>query len=203
MDIEKYLDDFKKNYNGDYSIIYPYIKDRLDSYEDCELPFREEFIFFECRYVGIIEDIRRRGLKANNIIDIGCQLGVQSELFKTQYKYIGIDSYHTNFFNKEDKNCKYINGIYPNIEINYDDSIVISSMSLGYFYDGSEEVYLDNLVQELKKIKHLYIATNRKLLKLLSKYFDMEFIKCLGDREFEDKNMKDVSSNLYYCKNKE
>ena len=155
MNIEKYLEDFSSNYNGNYSIIYPYLKDRLDMYEDYELPFREEFIFFECRYAGIIEDIRRRGLKANNIIDIGCQLGIQSELFKAQYKYIGIDSCHNNFFNKEYENCKYITGIYPNIEINYDDSIVISSMSLGYFYDGREEVYLDNLVQELKKVNTL------------------------------------------------
>lgn len=204
MNIEKYLKDFKANYNGNYSIIYPYIKDRLNIYEDKELPFREEFIFFEDRYVGILEDIRRRGIVADTIIDIGCQLGVQSELFKSTYNYIGIDVLKENFFNSEHGNCKYITGIYPNIDLNYENSIVISSMSLGYFkYGKNEDEYYIELLQELKKIKYLYIATNRKLLKLLGKYFDMEYIKSPGDKEFEEEKMKDVSSNLNFCVNKE
>lgn len=83
--------------------------------------------------------------------------------------------------------------------LDYNDSIVISSMSLGYFFNKEEEEkYFNDVVEELKKAKYLYIATNRKLISMLSKYFEAEHL----DEPIFDESMIDVSHNLYLMKRK-
>lgn len=49
LELKDYIDTFDSKYNGNYSIMYPYIKDRLSIYEDRDLPFPGEFLFFEER----------------------------------------------------------------------------------------------------------------------------------------------------------
>lgn len=112
---------------------------------------------------------------------------------------MGIDSYPAKFFNSDHVNCRFLLGIYPNMTLDYNDSIVISSMSLGYFFNKEEEEkYFNDVVEELKKAKYLYIATNRKLISMLSKYFEAEHL----DEPIFDESMIDVSHNLYLMKRK-
>lgn len=198
-DLKEYIDTFDEKYNGNYSTLYPYIKNRLNNYEDMDLPFPGEFLFFEDRYVKIYKDIKARGINANKIIDVGCELGIQSEIFKNEYQYIGIDYVHYNFFNSDNKKCEFLVGRYPLKALNYDNSIVISSMSLGYFFNHeNEETYLFNVVEELRKVRYLYIATNRKLIKMLSRYFDIEHL----DPPVKSELNIDVSNNLYFMQRK-
>lgn len=207
--LKEYIDTFDDRYNGNKSIIYPYIKDRLNIYEVWELPFPGEFLFFEERYVKIYKHIKNNKIPCKKIIDIGCQFGFQSEIFKNEYEYIGIDYVKLKFFNANEKNCKYIVGSFPDVELDYKDSVVISSMSLGYFYDkDKEEEYYKNIVEELQKVKYLYIATNRKLINLLSNYFIIEHLdEPIKNEKFDDlyffnNDIQDVSNNLYFMERK-
>lgn len=197
MDIDIYIQDFKKNHNGTHSVIYNYLKDRLHKqFCEMEIPFAGEFLFFEDRYIRIYEDIKARKLDCGNIIDIGCQLGIQSELFKNEFKYTGIEAVETNFFNN--KECKFINGTFPYVtNLDYKNAIIISSMSLGYFklVDDIEESN-KIIVNELKKAKYLYIATNTRLLRRLAKYFNITHLDT--GEVLKNEKQKEVTNNLYF-----
>lgn len=198
-EITEYLEKCS-HYDGERSIIYPYIKDKIDVYNEYEIPYKEEFIFFEDRYSLILKDIKSRGLKAKRIIDIGCQYGVQSELFKNDYEYVGIDTCDLRFFNDGDPKCKYIVGEFPFLDVSFEDSIVISSMSLGYF--GIENN--NEIAKKLREAEYLYIATSKEMMRLIENGFDKEYIE---DDAYVKNNpnceKKDnVSNNLYFMESK-
>lgn len=193
MNVEKYLKDFEKNFNGDRSIIVDHLGDRLDFYEDRELPFKYEFIYFEERYVQIYKHIKEHKLPFKKITDIGCQLGVQSELFKNEFEYTGIEYGKQRFFNIDDSRCKFKNETFPFVKIAWEDNIIISCMSLGYFnsyISNDENLAYQLIVEKLKKAKFLYIASNEKLINMLSKYFNVEHL--------DKKPPTEVSNNLYF-----
>ena len=114
--------------NDARSLIYPIIRDELVTYEysDYDLPFPNEFLFFEKDYLEYYVDIIERRIPSRKVIDIGCDNGIQSYIFE-DYDYIGIDCIKYKWF--RDKG-NYINGFFQDIDLNFDDSIVISNMSL-------------------------------------------------------------------------
>lgn len=198
MNIEKYLKDFEKNFNGDRSIIVDHLGTRLDFYEDKELPFKYEFIYFEERYVQIYKHIKELKLPFKKITDIGCQLGVQSELFKNEFEYTGIECEKQRFFNSDDSRCKFKNATFPFVKIAWEDNIIISCMSLGYFnsyISNDENLAYQLIVEKLKKAKFLYIVSNEKLINMLSEHFYLEHL--------DKKPPTEVSNNLYFMWNKE
>lgn len=193
MNIQKYLEDFERNFDGNRSIIINYLGNRLDCYKDRELPFRYEFIYFEDRYVQIYKDIKNRKLPFKKITDIGCQLGVQSELFKNEFEYTGIESTSLKFFNSDSPRCTYKKDTFPFLKINWEDNIIISCMSLGYFnsYVSTEEEQAYKwMAEKLKRAKYLYIASDKKLISMLSKYFNVEHL--------DKKPATDIFNNLYF-----
>lgn len=205
-EVKEYIDTFSDKFDGNRSLLYPYIKDIIDQYPCCDIPFPQEFLYFEDLYVSIYKDIRKRGINAKNIIDIGCQFGIQSEIFRHEYNYTGIELYDMEFFNKNTDNCSFLIGAFPNQDINYEDSIIISSMSLGYFpQSDNEDEELELLAKELNKCKYLYIATSIKFRKVLSKYFEEEHIpKIEYNSHRKSKPLsQDIHDNLFYLKRKE
>lgn len=122
--------------NDARSLIYPIIRDELATYEysGYDLPFPNEFLFFEKDYLEYYVDIIERRIPSRKVIDIGCENGIQSYIFE-DYDYIGIDCIKYKWF--RDKG-NYINGFFQDIDLNFDDSIVISNMSLGYFNSWGE-----------------------------------------------------------------
>lgn len=173
-------------YDGNHSMIYPIIKDEIDKlnltmYEN---PYPNEFIFFEDDYLNIYLDMVQRGIPKDNItiIDIGCQNGFQSYIFEG-YNYIGIDpSIREGTFFRERNN--YIRGKFST-EVHFDEkefnnSIVISNMSLGYF--NTAEITDEVICESLKGCKYLYIATRPELIEMLKPHFDV--VKYFKDGEF-------------------
>lgn len=189
---------WEKEYTGNYSIIYPKIADRLTGYDEYDIAFAGEFLFFEVEYFKIIRHIFENNIKKDTIIDIGCQFGFQSELFiDNGYRYIGIDRFKHNFFNRDKENVNYLIGTFPTIELPLNNSITISCMSLGYFnnYIGEDEdIVLDKLTKELAICSHLYIKTTPELInKLKSNFLTGELI---FEREILNKKFI-----LYYFSN--
>lgn len=160
--------------NGNYSLFPNIFKDRLDVYSEMELPFRYEFLFFEERYLAIKKHMIENSIK-QNIVDIGCQLGLQSEIFLDAESYLGIDCSKASYFmNSEKPNVNYIVGLFPNVEVDLKEKTVISSMSLGYFdnwINKDENKAQIEIVEKLKDCSTLYIATQRSLVDKLSPHF--------------------------------
>lgn len=161
-------------YDGNLSVMYPLVKDRLTEYDETEIAFAGEFMFFEEKYLTVKRHMIENGLDGS-VIDIGCQLGFQSEIFLNNKSYTGIDVYEYNFFNKDLKSISYMVGSFPNeLELDLKDSIVLSIMSLGYFnkyIDEDEGKALDLLENKLKECKTLYITTTSELTNRLQKHF--------------------------------
>lgn len=170
-----------KSAGGNYSVIYPLIKHRLEGYTERELFGAEEFLFFEERYLKALKHMFDNNIHGH-ILDIGCQFGFQSELFLDEESYTGIDVWKYRFFNQDHPKVTYQVGSFPN-QLRFDLSkyIVFSSMSLGYFplRDENGEIvlnvddpgYLETLVDVLKACNHLYIATTEELLNRLKQVF--------------------------------
>lgn len=162
--------------DGNHSEIYFLIKDRINDYPEEVLCFAGEFLFFEKEYLLILKHILENNIQETKIVDIGCQFGFQTELF-LNYDYLGIDHYKLKFFNAEKPNINYVVGTFPNdVNIDLNESIVISCMSLGYFNkyideSKSEEEILKLIANKLSKSKHLYIATTPELIKHLKEKF--------------------------------
>lgn len=161
---------------GDYSIFYPLLKDRLKEYTEEELPFREEFLFFEERYLLIRKHMEENSILGGQLVDVGCQYGFQSEIFP-DWKYMGIDRSECRFFNQEKPNVRYAVGYFPSqIHPDLSNAVVMSIMSLGYFKDPaykplSEEWANMDLAVLLSKAKHLYVVTTPGLIRELSKLY--------------------------------
>ncbi|MFF2531385.1 hypothetical protein ACFVS2_20995 [Brevibacillus sp. NPDC058079] len=167
--------------NGNYSVMFPLVKDRLGEYTEEELFGAQEVLFFEERYLKGLKHMYENNIHGD-ILDIGCQFGFQSDLFLNEKSYTGVDAYKYRFFNQEHPHVSYQVGSFPNLlSLNVSKYIVYSSMSLGYFpirgEDGkilintNEDRYVDLFVESLRDCKHLYIATTEELLNRLKELF--------------------------------
>lgn len=166
------LKELNSKMNGNYSIVYPLIKDRLTEYSYMDIPFREEFLFFEDKYLPIAIDLKE---KNNNlpIIDIGCQYGFQSEFLTN---YTGVDISKMKFFNQNREDVNYILSDFMETDIDLSNKVVLSIMSLGYFnhYISKELSSLEvdkMIVDKLSKAPKLYISTTRSVHELLEKEY--------------------------------
>jgi hypothetical protein len=165
------LNSWIAKYNGEYSTLYPLIKNKLDSHNFTvqELAFPGNFLFYEKYYFVILRHLlecKRTG----TVLDIGCELGIQSELFlHTGFEYIGIEYFKYNYLNQD--KCKYINGTYPFVDV--ESEIIISCMSLGYFdfYLKDVKDVRATIYNKLSKAKHLYIIGDQSFVQGLFKYF--------------------------------
>ena len=115
-------------------------------------------------------------MKMNNIIDIGCHKGTQSELFYKEFYYIGIDDrrYTNCFFNHNERNVKYIYGIFPNdINLDISNSILISIGAIGQKIDPNmkHEKNKQRLINQLKKAQVFYTDSNSLILDELKSHF--------------------------------
>lgn len=144
------------------------------------------FPFFEDYYYAIIKDLIKNNIKS--VIDIGCQLGLQSELFiKTGIHYTGIDDSNSIFFNNDCTNVMYISDNFMNINI--EDKVCIASMSVGYFGD---EVYSDkDYVKKLSKCKRLYIISTPEFIEKLK--LSMNLVDKLHNISLDIEKDKDLS----------
>lgn len=183
----KSLEEYINKYDGNRSIVMELLEDKIIAYsEDKRSGLNEgeyymfyEFCFFEDDYFRIKKDILKNNI-VEDIIDIGCQCGFQSEIFIDTNKYIGIDCLHNYFFNEEHCKAQYISDKFPTNKVDLTDKIVISNMSLGYFNNflgeknvSSKELSeMDiNLILELKKSKVLYCNSKPIFIEELKKYF--------------------------------
>lgn len=161
--------------DGNKSYFYPILKDRLDVYDESDVAFAEEFLFFEERYLTIKKHMIENEVN-QNIVDIGCQFGFQSELFLDSPSYFGIDCFRPSYFmNSEKENINYLVGLFPNTDIDLTGKTVISSMSLGYFdnmIDEDQEKARNQLVESLKSASTIYIASQKSFVDKLSPYFE-------------------------------
>ena len=155
--------------NDACSLVYPLIRDELETYDydDYDLPFPNEFLFFEKDYLEYYVDIIERCIPSRKIIDIGCENGIQSYIFE-DYDYIGIDCIKYKWFRDRGN---YINGFFQDIDLNLDDSIVISNMSLGYFNSWGNGITDKEIAEKLSACRWLYIGTTPELLALLKPHF--------------------------------
>lgn len=85
--------------------------------------------FFEGDYLWYYTDILEKDIPCRKIIDIGCVNGFQS-YFLEGLSYTGVDCYRCHWFRDHGN---YINGYFPDIDLDLSDSIVIVNMSVGYF----------------------------------------------------------------------
>lgn len=168
------LKNFNEQQNGNHSILAKHFGKRLDVYGDMEIPFREEFLFFEDKYLPTAIDLKEKNINLP-IIDIGCQYGFQSELFKN---YTGIEIGQHRFFNKDREGVQYIQKSITDCidDLQLDSSIVLSIMSLGYFNtyiskEKSEHEVNEMLAKLLSKSHTLYIATTEDLHNEVNRYF--------------------------------
>lgn len=156
-------------YDGNYSLLYPILKDEIDqyNYEDEDNPFPWEFLFFEDDYLKYYLDILERKLPSRTVIDIGCQNDFQSYIFE-DFDYIGIDCIRHKWFRNKGN---YICDFFWNLDMDLSDKIAISNMSIGYFNEWGEGITNEKLAERLKECKWLYIGTTPELLGLLRPYF--------------------------------
>lgn len=166
------LKELNNKVNGRFSIVYPVIKDKLSDYSYMEIPFAQEFLFFEEKYLPIVIDLKEK----NNdlpIIDIGCQYGFQSEFIEN---YTGVDIEKHRFFNENREDVNYIIGDFMKEDIDVTGKVVLSIMSLGYFNtyiskELSDEEIDKMIVEKLSKASKLYISTTESVHALLEKKY--------------------------------
>lgn len=167
------VEEMLRKSTGNHSQIYPLIKNRMSHYECEEVPFPDEFLFFEDRYLKIRRHMLTHRIQGDRIVDIGCELGFQSEIFP-DWTYLGIDVRPGRFFNQEKDNVSYQVGRFPK-EVLPDlaNSVVISCMSLGYFLEAGRDALeqFQELAEVLGKARHLYLSTTPELRDLVSQKF--------------------------------
>jgi len=183
-----YLKQLLAKYDGDHSVIYPIIKNRISELSESEGAFMNEFMFFEDDYMKYRIHMDENNIKCKDVIDIGCQLGFQSCMFD-EFNYTGVDRCKpTNFFEAEKHHYIICNFISTELELK--DKIVISNMSLGYFNQPEEN---EAIAEKLSKAEHLYIAAPERLTDLLDSKFTY--------REMITDNKDGIGSCRYYFTN--
>ena len=144
------------------------------------------FPFFEDYYYAIIKDLIKNNIKS--VIDIGCQLGLQSELFiRTHIHYTGIDDSTVRFFNNNCSDVMYVSDNFINIDIK--DKVCIASMSVGYF---SDDIYSDkDYIKKLSECKRLYIISTPEFIEELK--LSMNLVCKLHNISLDIEKDKDLS----------
>lgn len=144
------------------------------------------FPFFEDYYYAIIKDLIKNNIKS--VIDIGCQVGLQSELFvKTGIHYTGVDNSTVRFFNDDCTNVDFKFDNFMNIDIK--DKVCIASMSIGYF---SDDIYSDkDYIKKLSECKRLYIISTPEFIEELK--LSMNFVYKLHNVSLDIEKDKDLS----------
>lgn len=144
------------------------------------------FPFFEDYYYAIIKDLIKNNIKS--VIDIGCQVGLQSELFiKTGIHYTGVDYSTVRFFNDDCTNVDFKFDNFMNIDIK--DKVCIASMSIGYF---SDDIYSDkDYIKKLSECKRLYIISTPEFIEELK--LSMNFVYKLHNVSLDIEKDKDLS----------
>lgn len=151
------------------------------------------FPFFEDYYYAIIKDLIKNNIKS--VIDIGCQVGLQSELFiKTGIRYTGIDNSTVRFFNDDCTNVDFKFDNFMNIDIK--DKVCIVSMSIGYF---SDDIYSDDdYIKKLSECKRLYIVSRPEFIERLK--LSMNLVDKLHNISLDiekDKNLSISDGYIY------
>lgn len=149
------------------------------------------FPFFEDYYYAIIKDLIKNNIKS--VIDIGCQVGLQSELFiKTGIHYTGVDYSTVRFFNDDCTNVDFKFDNFMNIDIK--DKVCIASMSIGYF---SDDIYSDkDYIKKLSECKRLYIISTPEFIEELK--LSMIFVYKLHNVSLDIEKDKDLSISDRY-----
>lgn len=144
------------------------------------------FPFFEDYYYAIIKDLIKNNIKS--VIDIGCQLGLQSELFiRTHIHYTGIDDSTVRFFNNNCSDVMYVSDNFINIDIK--DKVCIASMSVGYF---SDNIYSDkDYIEKLSECKRLYVISTPEFIEELK--LSMNLVCKLHNVSLDIEKDKDLS----------
>lgn len=199
-------------YDGKRSVIFPYIREKFmnelmnnpkSDLHEGEESFFMEFAFFENDYYQIKKDLLINDIN-RTIVDIGCQLGLQSELF-LDMEYIGIEHQSPILLNEGLSNVHYIKELFPCKNLNISDKVVISNMSLGYFNcyldkncdskkDALDEVDF-KFLKELSKAKILYCNSRTIFIEELKKYFKNH--KFLSDKKFDGYRVDGISTGVY------
>ena len=144
------------------------------------------FPFFEDYYYAIIKNLIKNNIKF--VTDVGCQLGLQSELFvRAGIRYTGIDDSTSIFFNNNCSDIMYISDNFINIDIK--DKVCIASMSVGYF---SDHIYSDkDYIKKLSECKRLYIISTPKFIDKLK--LSMNLVDRLYNISLDIEKDKDLS----------
>ncbi len=165
--------------DGNHSELYKIVKHKLDAAGFDKLPAHyqydtfSEFMLFEADYYRIKKVINSFNLEGSTIVDIGCQYGIQSELFLDCH-YIGFDGRVLPHINQPHLNVEYLVEWFPKISIDLADQIVISNMSIGWGSDTKDySAYF-------KDVKMLFISTNQQTITSLSRMFKYTAIISTG-----------------------
>ena len=144
------------------------------------------FPFFEDYYYAIIKDLIKNNIKS--VIDIGCQVGLQSELFiRTNIHYTGIDYSTVRFFNDDCTNVNFKFDNFMNVDIK--DKVCIASMSVGYFGD---DIHSDkDCIKKLSECKRLYIISTPEFINKLK--LSMNLVDRLYNVSLDIEKDKDLS----------
>lgn len=156
------------------------------------------FPFFEDYYYAIIKDLIKNNIKS--VIDIGCQVGLQSELFiKTGIHYTGVDYSTVRFFNDDCTNVDFKFDNFMNMDIK--DKVCIASMSIGYF---SDDIYSDkDYIKKLSECKRLYIISTPEFIEELKLSMNLVYKLHNVSLDIEkDKNLSISDRYVYVFKKK-
>jgi len=161
---------YNDHYHRNHSRLYELTKDLIDwsEYPDEEKAFVDEFVCFEDDYYNYILHMERNNIIPKQVVDIGCQLGVQAFIFRDLIAYIGIDSYPIRL---KLAGATFLNEMFPNLSISLENKTVISNMSLGYFNSEKFGVTDSVIIDNLKNCKTLYIASTWNIINSLRDYY--------------------------------
>jgi len=151
---------------------------------------------FNQTYATIILHMLKNGLK-DGVVDIGCSLGLQSELFKMAgYAYTGVEQKNDSadaigFFNASCPDINYLKATFPNADI---DKIIkgktgIACMSLGFkeyekeIPDFNRQEAYDAYCESLAKTNSFYIRTEQPLAKFVQERFKKNCTKINFSKE--------------------
>lgn len=183
------INELLSKYDGNFSLLFPLIYDKFkktllknpNAYiNDGEENLFFEFSCFEDDYYVIKKDIIENNLLDKEVVDIGSQLGIQSEIFLDMEKYISIDNHNSVILNMDLSQVEHHNKLFPIDDLNISDKIVISNMSLGFFNlyhgekDSNSNIISDTdliLINELAKSNILYCNSRPIFIEELKKKF--------------------------------
>lgn len=187
-DMEDYQYILKHKKSAFSSVFRDKIIDFTETFDEPEYYESEliAFPFFEDYYYAIIKNLIKNNIKF--VTDVGCQLGLQSELFvRAGIRYTGIDDSTSIFFNNNCSNVMYVSDNFMNVNIK--NKVCIASMSVGYF---SDDIYSDDdYIKKLSECKRLYIISTPKFIDKLK--LSMNLVDRLYNISLDIEKDKDLS----------